>query len=317
MTCRVRNRDRTANYTQFMGRTALGDYLASRRARISPQGTGLVSTGRWRRVPGLRREEVAHLAGVSTAYYTRLEQGVSATASAQVLDALARALQLDAAERAHLHDLAQTPTVRRALVRPRPEEPHPRSLALLDAIEHLPALLFGRRTDILAWNRLGHALLAPHLPFDAPGDPDQRPNMARLLFLDPYVQRIHRNLEQAARVNVGYLRLVSGRYPDDARLAELIGELTMSSDQFASLWAARGVRECTHGIRDLDHAVAGRLSLTYQVWSQPDHPDHRIEVYTAEPDGRSEHALNRLADAIRADHSRAKGDDIDSQPITR
>ncbi|MEV0392929.1 helix-turn-helix domain-containing protein [Polymorphospora rubra] len=300
-----------------MGRTSLGDYLAFRRARINPQSTSLVTTGRWRRVPGLRREEVAQLAGVSTAYYTRLEQGVSATASAQVLDALARALQLDAAERAHLHDLAQTPTARRTLVRPRPEEPHPRSLALLGAIEHLPALLFGRRTDILAWNRLGHALLASHLPFEAPGDPEQRPNMARLLFLDPYVQRVHRNLEQAARVNVGYLRLVSGRHPDDARLAELIGELAMSSDLFASLWTARGVRECTHGIRDLDHAIAGPLSLTYQVWSQPDHPDHRIEVYTAEPDSSSERALTRLADATRFDHSPAKGDGISSRPVTR
>lgn len=288
-----------------MGGTALGDYLASRRATISPQGADLVTTGRWRRVPGLRREEVAHLAGVSTAYYTRLEQGVSATASAQVLDALARALQLDDAERAHLHDLAQAPSRRDALVRPRPEDPHPRSLALLRAIEHLPALLFGRRTDILAWNRLGHALLTPHLPFGAPEDPERRPNMSRLLFLDPYVQRVHRNLHAAARVNVGYLRLVSGRHPDDARLAELIGDLTMTSDLFTSLWTAREVRECTHGVRDLDHAIAGPLTLTYQVWSQPDRPDHRIEVYTAEPDSDSDRALARLAEVTRtapADH---------------
>lgn len=284
-----------------MGRTALGDYLVSRRAKISPQSTTLVTTGRWRRVSGLRREEVAQLAGVSTAYYTRLEQGVAPTASAQVLDAIARALQLDEAERAHLHDLALTPSGRGSLIRPKPEEPHPRSLTLLRAIEHLPALLFGRRTDILAWNRLGHALLTPHLPFDAPDDPERRPNMSRLLFLDAYVQHTHRNLESAARVNVEYLRLISGKHPDDARLAELIGELTMSSDLFASLWATRGVHECTHGIRDLDHGIVGPLTLTYQVWSQPDRPDHRIEVYTAEPDSPSERALSSLAEAVKTD----------------
>lgn len=282
-----------------MARSELGDFLASRRARVRPESIGLASTGRWRRVPGLRREEVAQLAGVSTAYYIRLEQGAATSASAHVLDALARALHPDSAERAHLYDLAQTTTRRTTLVRARAEEPHPRSVALLEAIEHLPALLWGRRTDILAWNRLGHALLAPHLPFDAPNDPQQRPSMSRLLFLDAYVQRTHVNFDPVARAHVGYLRLVSGRHPDDACLAELIGELTMHSDLFASLWTARGVRECTYGVKELDHALVGRLTLTYQVWSQPEQPDHRIEVYTADPQSPSEQALSRLANAIR------------------
>ncbi|MER8000388.1 helix-turn-helix transcriptional regulator [Streptomyces sp. NPDC095613] len=258
----------------------LGTFLKSRRDRVTPAEIGLRTHGAGRRVPGLRREELAQLAGVSAGYYTRLEQGLAETASEQVLDALARVLRLDRAETDHLHNLARHST-RPALSEPPAEQPHQRVLSLLQSLgESTPAIVLGRRGDVLAWNRTGHALFAEHLAFDTPQDVGLRPSIPRMFFLDPVMRDLHRNWHTLAQAHVAYLRLTAGRYPTDARLAGLIGELSMHSADFPSIWADREVADCTTGTMHLQHATVGALSVDYQVWLQPDSPDHRLEVYT-------------------------------------
>ncbi|MFF2393807.1 helix-turn-helix transcriptional regulator [Nocardia sp. NPDC058114] len=231
--------------------------------------------------------------GVSAGYYTRLEQDQAGTVSAQVIDAIARVLQLDPAETAHLHNLAGQPAVPH-LVRAEPEQPHPRVLTLLTSLGNtMPAVVLGRRGDVLAWNHAGHALVGEHLDFTAPDDPARRPSIPRLFFLDPLARDLYRNWDELARIHVGYLRLTAGRYPTDARLAELIGELVMRSTTFATLWAGAEVADCTVGPMDLRHPTVGRVDVDYQVWLQPDSPDHRLEVYTAR-DASSADALRLL-----------------------
>lgn len=230
-------------------------------------------------MPGLRREEVAQLAGVSVAYYTRMEQGQARNASTEVLLAPARALQLTSTETDHLLDLAK-PSPLRPAPRTRPERAHPRARTMLEAISDQPAVLLGRRNDVLAWTRMGHALLAPHIPFDSTTDPATRPSMPRLLFLDPRVRGLYDDWMHEARTNVAYLRRISGKYPDDTRLAELVGELCMKDDEFASMWATGRVSECTGGIKHFAHPLVGDLSAEFQIWLQADSPDHRLEVYT-------------------------------------
>lgn len=272
----------------------LGTFLKSRRDRVTPEQIGLRTFGTARRVPGLRREELAQLAGMSAGYYTRLEQGQAGTASTQVLDALARVLQLDRVETAHLHNLARQPAAP-GLSEPPPEQPHPRVLALLGALgEATPAIVLGRRGDVLAWNRTGHALFAEHLAFDAPWEQECRPSVPRMFFLDPFTRDLHRNWDELARVHVAYLRLTAGRFPTDARLATLIGELTMRSDEFARMWAIGEVADCTVGTMHLQHPTVGTASVDYQVWLQPDSPDHRLEIYTPHGPGSAD-ALRILA----------------------
>jgi transcriptional regulator with XRE-family HTH domain len=276
----------------------LGAFLKSRRDRVTPARAGLRTYGTARRVPGLRREELAQLAGVSAGYYTRLEQGQAETASEQVLDALARVLQLDEIETVHLHNLARQPGSR-GLSEPPPEQPHPRVLALLESLgDSTPALVLGRRGDVLAWNRTGHALRAEHVAFDAPRDRAHRPSVPRMFFLDPLTRDLHRNWDEVAAAHVAFLRLTAGRYPTDARLAELIGELTMGSDEFARLWAAGDVADCTVGTMHLQHPTVGAMSVDYQVWLQPDSPDHRLEIYTPNDAGSAD-ALRILAHQSR------------------
>ncbi|MEU2180593.1 helix-turn-helix transcriptional regulator [Streptomyces thermolilacinus] len=266
----------------------LGTFLKSRRARVRPAEIGLRTYGTTRRVPGLRREELAQLAGVSAGYYTRLEQGQAETASEQVLDALARVLRLDGIERVHLHNLARRPSGP-GLCEPRRETPHPRVLALLESLdEATPAIVLGRRGDVLAWNRTGHALIAEHIDFHAPREPTRRPSVPRMFFLDPLTRDLYRNWEELAHVHVAYLRLTAGRYPTDARLAELIGELSMRSDDFAKMWAAGEVADCTVGSMRLRHPTVGAANVTYQVWLQPDSPDHRLEIYTPDDSGSAD-----------------------------
>ncbi|MEU4833626.1 helix-turn-helix transcriptional regulator [Streptosporangium sp. NPDC023615] len=278
---------------------SLGTYLKSRRDRVTPADAGLRAYGTARRVPGLRREELAQLAGVSAGYYTRLEQDQAGTASRQVLGALAGVLRLDPAETAHLHNLARRPSASR-LARPRPERPHPRVLALLSSLrETVPAVVLGRRGDVLAWNRTGHALVAEHVGFDAPQDLARRPSVPRMFFLDPLTRDLHRNWDELAGVHAAYLRFTAGRYPADARLAELIGELAMRSGDFATLWATGDVADCTVGTMRLRHPTVGALDVDYQVWLQPDSPDHRLEVYTP-ADGASADALRLLSVHVAA-----------------
>ncbi|KZE91724.1 MULTISPECIES: helix-turn-helix transcriptional regulator [Micrococcales] len=258
----------------------LGSFLKSRRNKTDPAAIGLDPGVAPRRVPGLRREELARLAGVSVGYYVRIEQDQTGTASLQVLDALASVMRLDDAERTHLYNLAHAPS-RVPMVREAPESPHKRVLSLFESLhETVPAVVLGRRGDVLAWNHSGHELLFEHLPFEAPHDIGRRPSVPWSFFLDPLTRDLYSNWDELARIHVAYLRLTCGRYPGDARLAELIGELSMKSDEFANLWAEGDVADCTVGRMVLSHPTLGAMDVDYQVWLQPESPDHRLEVYT-------------------------------------
>ncbi|WP_087002419.1 helix-turn-helix domain-containing protein [Gulosibacter sp. 10] len=285
---------------------SLGDFLKSRRAALSPTKAGVEDWGKRRRVPGLRREEVAQLAGVSVAYYIRLEQGLPHNASDEVLLSLARALQLTSTETEHLLDLAK-PSPIRPSADARPEHAHPHALAMLDAIGDKPAVLLGRRSDALAWTPTGHALLAPHVPFDT-SDPRTRPSLPRLLFLDPSVRRSYADWESEARLFVAYLRLISGKYPDDSRLAELVGELCMKDADFAAMWASGRVGQCTAGLKHFEHPLVGALTVEYQLWLQADSPDHRIEVYSP-ANSEAQTALERLSALVREKSESKPGQD--------
>jgi transcriptional regulator with XRE-family HTH domain len=271
--------------------STLGEFLRSRRAALTPEAAGLPDYGERRRVPGLRREELARLAGVSVGYYVRLEQSQSRGVSPEVLDALAAALRLDDDERAHLHRLARPAAPSRR--GDEPEQLRPAVRAMIDALG-VPALVLGRRTDVLAWNRLAHALLAAALDVDAPDDEGQRPNWARLLFLDPHYRTLVTDWPGKARDTVADLRLLTGRYPGDRRLAELVGELSIASPEFAELWAAHPAHGCAHHTREYDHELVGRLTLTDELMELAD-DGQRVAVFTAEPGSASHDALRLLA----------------------
>ncbi|MER6923715.1 helix-turn-helix transcriptional regulator [Streptomyces spiralis] len=275
---------------------ALGEFLRSRRASLRPEDVGLHAGGR-RRVSGLRREEIAMLAGVSLAYYTRLEQGVSGNASDAVLDALADALRLDQDERRHLRTLAR-PEPKRVRATP-PERVRDGIRVVLDSLCSTPAIVLGRNLDILAWNPLGHAFLAAHLDFRSVDTPRIRPNLARLVFLDPHFLDLFADWSEKARDTVAYLNLVAGRNPDDARLSALIGELTLKNRYFADLWAARPVSECLTDSRTYWHPLVGRLELGEEVMQLTD-SGQSLVVYTAESDSPSREALEILQKTNRA-----------------
>lgn len=280
---------------------SLGSFLKTLRDRTDPGEIGITTDGAPRRVPGLRREELARLAGVSVGYYTRIEQDQTGAASSQVLDALATAMRLDEAERSHLFNLAASGSPKR-MVRPPTEYPHARVLTLFESLqETIPAVVLGRRGDVLAWNRSGHELLSEHVPFDAPLDPERRPSVPRSFFLDPLTRELYRNWDELARTHVAYLRLTSGRYPRDARLAELIGELAMKSEEFADLWTQGEVADCTVGTMLLSHPTLGSMNIDYQVWLQPESTDHRLEVYTPN-DEASRDALRLLPNRLGIAH---------------
>jgi transcriptional regulator with XRE-family HTH domain len=277
-------------------RRELGEFLKSRRARLQPQDVDLPSFGR-RRVRGLRREELAQLAGISVDYYVRLEQGRAGQPSEGVLEALARALRLDDAERAHLDDLSRP--ARRRRREPRPERVRPEVRRLVDALDGMPAMVVGRRMDVLAWNRLAAALLVDwgSLP------PEQR-NAARHVFLDEGARELYVDWEEGAQGTVAYLRLAAGRFPDDTRLAELIGELSMKSEEFRRWWARHDVVEKTHGTKRLRHPIVGPLTLAYESLSLLG-DDQILTMYTAEPGSESETALRLLASAAEDERAPA------------
>lgn len=273
----------------------LADFLQARRGQLRPEDLGLPTYGERRRVPGLRREELAMLAGISTPYYTRLEQGQSRNASPEVLDAIAGALRLDASERAHLHALARAPRGRRRASAPPAERVAPATTALLAAMAGTPALVLGRRTDVLAWNREGHSLFAGHLDPDGPGRPGRRPNMARLVFLDTHTRDLYTDWPAKARAVVGNLRLTAGQHPDDPLLTALIGELTIGSADFARMWADHRIVACGTADYEMHHPLVGTLTVTQQTLQDPQGRGPAVVVATAAPGSPSAAALSLLA----------------------
>jgi transcriptional regulator with XRE-family HTH domain len=270
----------------------LGAFLAARRSQLSPEELGIPAFGGQRRVPGLRREELAMLAGVSASYYARLEQGQSLNASAEVLDAIAGALQLDEAERLHLHDLARA---KRRSAHPRRALPEKLSVStgrLIESIATVPAVVLGRRSDVLGWNRAGHALHAGHLDPDSPGRPAERPNMARLLFLDAHTRELYADWPTKARAVVGTLRAAAGRSPEDPELASLIGELSVASSEFAGLWADHRVKTGSTAVYEMCHPLVGAMTVTQQSF-QGEGDQHLITA-TTEPGSPSAAAMTLL-----------------------
>ncbi|MEU4161459.1 helix-turn-helix transcriptional regulator [Actinoplanes sp. NPDC026670] len=269
-------------------RDEIRDFLLSRRARLSPEQAGLPRHGE-RRVAGLRREEVAQLAGVSVEYYTRLERGNTRGYSDDVLAAVARALHLDDAEREHLFDLVHAANTRARPAREtgalRPEVQH-----LLDAMTAAPAYVGNTRLDVLAANPLGRALFAPL--FDSPHQPV---NQARFLFRDPAARELFPEWAEMTHDAVAVLRTATGRHPDDQNLSGLVSELLTASDTFRSLWQLYDVRHRRSGVKLFDHPVAGRLTVRFEAMTLLSHPGLRLHAGTADPGTPSAAALQFLA----------------------
>ncbi|KJK41030.1 XRE family transcriptional regulator [Streptomyces variegatus] len=269
-------------------RADLSEFLRTRRARLKPEDVGLPDFGR-RRVPGLRREELAQLAGVSVAYYTRLEQGNGNNVSAEVLDAIARALRLSDAEHAHLMHLAKPKQHKKKPVA-RSQQVRPALRHLLASIESVPAYIVGRRSDILAWNRMAAALFG-----DWAEMPAQERNWARMVFLRPEYRELYLEWEQKASDMVGYLRMDAGCHPDDPRLSALVGELSVKSEDFRRLWAAHNVKEKSYGVKRMRHPLVGELTLSFETFRLVDDGEQSLITHHAEPDTPSAEALRLLA----------------------
>lgn len=269
---------------------AMGAFLRKRRAALSPGDVGLMDYGT-RRVPGLRREEVAMMAGMSVTYYARLEQGQHVNASDSVINSLAQALALTDVERKHLADLSGIRRRNTKSSRSRPDHVRPGTKRLIDAMGAVPAVVLGKRTEVLAWNVSGHRLIAAHVDFESPELPSRRPNMTRMLFLDAPTRSLYPYWRSEAARAVASLRLLSGRFADDAELAALVGELTLKSPEFAVMWAEHPVENCMSGQKTLDHPDLGPLELGFEVLTVPDDSGHRILTYTAAPGSSSAAAL--------------------------
>ncbi|MFJ5529778.1 helix-turn-helix domain-containing protein [Streptomyces sp. NPDC093261] len=279
-------------------RAELSEFLRTRRARLKPEDVGLPAFGRHRRVPGLRREELAQLAGVSVAYYTRLEQGNGRNVSAEVLDAIARALRLTDAEHAHLTHLAK-PKAHKKKASARSQHVRASLRQLLDSFDSVPAYVMGRRAEVLAWNRMAAAVFG-----DWGELPQQERNWARMVFLRSQYQDLFVDWEQKAIDIVCQLRYEAGCHPDDPRLSALVGELSVKSEDFRRLWATHDVKEKSHGLKHLRHPLVGDLALQFESFRVPDDGELALVTYHAEPGSVSSEALRLLAswgtDATRA-----------------
>ncbi|WP_067832609.1 helix-turn-helix transcriptional regulator [Actinomadura kijaniata] len=276
-------------------REQVREFLTSRRAKITPERAGLAPGSR-RRVPGLRRSEVAALADMSVEYYAKLERGNLAGVSPSVLEALARALQLDDAERAHLLNLAQAADGTDALTRPRRSrtrgqwKPHPSLQWTLDAVTAGPAFVHNGRLDLLAANQLARAFYS-----DIYANPGNQANLARFNFLDPASRRFYPHWDQAADIAVAILRTQAGRDPHDKDLHDLVGELSTRSDAFRTRWGAHNVRLHGTGTKHFHHQAVGPLTLAYQSLEMTAEPGLTLTIYTAEPGSPSEEGLRLLA----------------------
>lgn len=272
-------------------RGEIRQFLTTRRARITPQQAGLPNYGGKRRVPGLRREEVALLAGISIEYYTRLERGDARGVSEEVLEGIARALQLDDVERAHLTDLVRTANATRPpRRRPTQQRVRPSVQRLLDSMIGTAAFVRNGRLDILSANELGYALYAPVFL-----DPIRPVNLARFIFLTPRSTAFYRDWEGIAQAAVGSLRAEAGRDPYDRALSDLIGELSTRSPEFRVRWAAHDVKYYRSGTQPFHHPLVGDLDLDYDALEIPADPGLTIVTYTAEAGSPSQQALDLLA----------------------
>lgn len=286
----------------------LADFLRAARARLTPEQAGIADFGR-RRVEGLRREELAMLAGVSVDYYTRLEQGRSRSASPEVLDAIADALRLDDVERAHLRMIARPASGIRRRRSAKPQHLAPATKALLDTFEVTlrPAFVLGRRLEILGQNRLAALLIA-----DFGNMPVAERNQARFVFLDSHARELYVEWDQVAADTAAMLRRDAGRHPNDPALAQLVGDLSIQSPEFRRLWARNRVHQRSIGSKRYRHPLVGGLTITYQALTPGDDSDQTIMVYDTEPGSSSDHALQLLA----ARQTRMAPGDI-AQPLDR
>jgi len=273
-------------------RAEVRDFLTTRRAKITPEQAGLPAVGQ-RRVKGLRRSEVAALAGMSVEYYAKLERGSLAGVSAGVLDAIARALQLDDAERAHLVSLAHEANGSNAILRPSRRSKQwtirPSLQWSLDTIT-TPAILVNNRSDMLAANHLGRAMYS-----DAYADPTSLPNFARFTFLDSAAHRFYPDWNLAADMTVANLRTAAGKDPHDKGLHDLVGELSTRSDDFRRRWGSHNVRTHATGVKNFHHHVVGDLTLAWESLDLRAEPGLTLTIYTAEPNSPTAHALSLLA----------------------
>ncbi|MFD5411578.1 helix-turn-helix transcriptional regulator [Streptomyces nojiriensis] len=269
----------------------MGEFLRTRRALLHPEDVALPDFGGRRRVAGLRREEIAQLAGVSVDYYTRMEQGRVPNPSGAVLDALARALRLDGDATRHLHRLARPQSSARNTPRrqAQPQRVRPMLQRLLDDLVDIPAMVMGRRMDVLAWNAAAVALFGDYAALDR-----AERNIARITFLDETSRDLYADWPSCARGNVAYLHLDAGRHPEDPQLASLIGELSMKSADFRRWWAEHPVQDKTSGTKRFHHPVAGDLELAYETLRATDDPDQALITYAAEPGSPSHDALRML-----------------------
>ncbi|CAM3333176.1 helix-turn-helix transcriptional regulator [Occultella aeris] len=292
-------------------RNDIREFLTTRRARLTPADVGLPDFGGRRRVAGLRREEVALVAGMSVEYYVRLERGTATGVSESVLEGLARALRLDDAEVQHLHDLVRaandgaSPSRRRS--RPRTQAIRPGMQQLLDAMHGVPVVVQNGRLDVVGINSLGRALFSEL--FDSPRQPA---NFARYLFLDPRAPGFYRHWEDAAQQIVALLRAEAGRHPRDRELSDLVGELATCSDPFRTLWASHDVREHRTGTKSVTHPVVGDLDLSFEALDVSNERGLQLIAFSAEPGSPTSDALRLLASWTVADAPSPEGDRIDT-----
>jgi transcriptional regulator with XRE-family HTH domain len=288
------------------------EFLMSRRARLTPEQAGLPHFGGRRRVDGLRREEVALIAGISVEYYTRLERGNATGVSESVLDGISRALQLDDAEHAHLHDLvraatASPRTVRRGTTKAAQVTAGVRQM--IDAMKDVAVLIQNGRGDIVASNSLGEAVYSQM--FD---QPQRQPNFGRFVFLDPRSQEFYLNWDDSARQTVALLRSEAGRAPNDRALSNLVGELSTRSDMFRSLWAAHNVREHRTGVKDVHHPIVGDITLSFEGLQLTSARGLLMLPYTAEPGSASHDKLQLLANWTATAHAAASSGKATKSP---
>lgn len=268
----------------------LGAFLRAQRARLRPRDVGLVPDAVPRRVPGLRREEVARLAGVSTDYYTRLEQGRKVSASESVLNAVARALRLDDTGRQHLLDLARPASAQPASRTAGVQRVRWSAQQLIESWTDQPAMLTGRRRDVLAVNALARALI-----FDFSALPVAERNYTRWVLLDPHARALYRDWADVASAMVAVLRMEAGRLPNDKGITDLVGELAVKSPEFPGWWADQRVLAHTHGTKRFRHQLVGDLELEWQGLVLPGDEDQTIFVYFAPPGSPAAEKLALLA----------------------